>query len=211
MNLTAYLEAKPLYYTEIDYTRMPRVYATIESALPTPKIIHLVGTNGKGSTGRFLANALLKNGLSVGHYTSPHILKFNERIWIDGEDVSDYILEQAHEKLYMILGKEMSDALTYFEYTTLLALVVFEECDLMVLEAGLGGEFDATNVCDKELSIITPIGMDHQAFLGDTIKEIASTKIRSIQKKVLLSPQVYDEVVEVAKNIAARKDKPPAS
>ncbi len=96
----------------------------------------------------------------------------------------------------------MSDALSYFEYTTLLAFIVFENCDLMVLEAGLGGEFDATNVCDKELSIITPIGIDHQAFLGETIGEIAATKIRSIQKKVLLAPQVYDEVVEVAREIA---------
>jgi dihydrofolate synthase/folylpolyglutamate synthase len=99
----------------------------------------------------------------------------------------------------------MSDALSYFEYTTLLAFVVFEHCDLMVLEAGLGGEYDATNVCDKEMSIITPIGIDHQAFLGDTIEEIAATKIRSIQKQVLLAPQVYDEVVEVARRIVLEK------
>jgi len=75
----------------------------------------------------------------------------------------------------------------------------------MVLEAGLGGEFDATNVCDKVLSVITPIGIDHQAFLGKTIEEIAATKIRSIQKQVLLAPQVYDEVIEVAKNITTQK------
>ncbi len=72
----------------------------------------------------------------------------------------------------------------------------------MVLEAGLGGEFDATNVCDKELSVITPIGIDHQAFLGKTIEEIAATKIRSIQTQVLLAPQPYEEVVEVAREIA---------
>ena len=99
----------------------------------------------------------------------------------------------------------MSDALSYFEYTTLLAFVVFENCDLIVLEAGLGGEFDATNVCDKDLSVITPIGIDHQAFLGETIEEIAATKIRSIQKQDLLAPQVYDEVVEVTKQIAQNK------
>ena len=106
----------------------------------------------------------------------------------------------------MSLGKEISDSLSYFEYTTLLAFVVFENCDLMVLEAGLGGEFDATNVCHKELSVITPIGIDHQAFLGETIKEIAATKIRSIQKQVLLAPQVYDEVVEVAENISVQRE-----
>jgi dihydrofolate synthase/folylpolyglutamate synthase len=76
----------------------------------------------------------------------------------------------------------------------------------MVLEAGLGGEFDATNVCNKELSVITPIGIDHQAFLGDSIEEIAATKIRSIQKKALLAPQVYSEVVEVAKTISVQKN-----
>ena len=139
---------------------------------------------------------------SVGHFSSPHILRFNERIWIDGEDASDEVLEAGHQRLYRLLGKEISAALSYFEYTTLLAFVVFEKCDLMVLEAGLGGEFDATNVCDKELSVITPIGIDHQAFLGESIEEIAATKIRSIQKSALLAPQPYPEVLEVAKEIA---------
>jgi dihydrofolate synthase/folylpolyglutamate synthase len=99
----------------------------------------------------------------------------------------------------------MSEALSYFEYTTLLALVVFEDCDLMVLEAGLGGEYDATNVCDKELSVFTPIGIDHQAFLGETIEEIASTKLRSMQHRALLAPQPYPKVETVAKEIAADK------
>jgi dihydrofolate synthase/folylpolyglutamate synthase len=139
---------------------------------------------------------------SVGHFSSPHILRFNERIWIDGRDASDEMLEAAHQRLFAVLGRGMSEALSYFEYTTLLAFVVFEHCNLMVLEAGLGGEFDATNVCDKELSVITPIGVDHQAFLGETIEEIASTKIRSIQKKALLAPQPHPEVLEVAQKIA---------
>jgi len=166
-----------------------------------PRTVHIVGTNGKGSTGRMVAHLAHKSGLSVGHFSSPHILKFNERIWLNGADSTDDVLEIAHQKLFGILGQEMSESLSYFEYTTLLSFVVFEDCDLMVLEAGLGGEFDATNVYDKELSIITPIGIDHQAFLGETIEEIAGTKIRSIQKNVLLAPQVYDEVLEVAREI----------
>ncbi|SFV70566.1 Dihydrofolate synthase @ Folylpolyglutamate synthase [hydrothermal vent metagenome] len=197
-----FLENKPLYYKEINHERIHIAYARLKLYIKQPKTIHVVGTNAKGSTGRIVAYLAYKSGMCVGHYTSPHILRFNERIWIDGADVSDEVLEAAHQRLYRILGKEMSDALSYFEYTTLLAFAVFENCDLMVLEAGLGGEFDATNVCDKELSIITPIGIDHQAFLGETIEEIATTKIRSIQKKVLLAPQVYDEVVDVAKKIA---------
>jgi len=200
--LNSFLESKPLYYKEIDHERIHIAYEILKPYIRRPKTVHIVGTNGKGSTGRIIAYLAYKSGVSAGHYSSPHILKFNERIWLNGTDVSDEILELAHQKLFAILGKEISNALSYFEYTTLLAFVVFENCDLMVLEAGLGGEFDATNVCDKELSVITPIGIDHQAFLGDSIEEIAATKIRSIQKKVLLAPQVYDEVVEVAKKIS---------
>ena len=204
-SLNVFLEAKPFYYKEIDHERVHVAYAMLKPHTKQPRTVHIVGTNGKGSTGRMVAHLAYKSGLKVGHYTSPHIMKFNERIWLDGEDASNEVLEVAHQRLFGILGQKMSNALSYFEYTTLLAFIVFENCDLMVLEAGLGGEFDATNVCDKELSIITPIGIDHQAFLGDTIEEIAATKIRSIQKQVLLAPQVYDEVIEVAKNISLQK------
>jgi dihydrofolate synthase / folylpolyglutamate synthase len=200
-----FLEAKPLYYKEIDHERVHSAYGMLKLHIKQPRTIHVVGTNGKGSTGRMVAHLAHKNGLTVGHFSSPHILKFNERIWLNGSDSSDEVLEEAHQKLFMILGKDMSEKLSYFEYTTLLSFVVFENCDLMVLEAGLGGEFDATNVCDKALSVITPIGIDHQAFLGESIEEIAGTKIRSIQKALLLAPQVYDEVPEVAKQIADEK------
>ena len=205
-SLNVFLEAKPLYYKEIDHERVHVAFEILKPHIKQPRTVHIVGTNGKGSTGRMVAHLAYKSGISVGHYTSPHIMKFNERIWIDGLDSSDEVLEKAHQRLFEILGKKMSNALSYFEYTTLLAFVVFEHSDLIILEAGLGGEYDATNVCDKELSIITPIGIDHQAFLGNTIEEIAATKIRSIQKQVLLAPQVYDEVLEVAKNISAKKD-----
>ena len=197
-----FLENKPLYYKEIDHERVHIAYGMLKPHIRQPRTVHIVGTNGKGSTGRMIAHLAYKSGLSVGHFSSPHILKFNERIWLNGSDSSDTLLEAAHQRLFRILGEEMSDKLSYFEYTTLLSFVVFENCDLMVLEAGLGGEFDATNVCDKELSVITPIGIDHQAFLGETIEEIATTKIRSIQKQLLLAPQVYGEVVKVAKEIA---------
>jgi len=210
VQLTDFLEAKPLYYKEIDHQRVHTAYARLKPQIKHPRtVVHIVGTNGKGSTGRMIAYLAFSDkgsALRVGHYSSPHILKFNERIWMHGADASDEVLELAHQKLFDILGKEMSDALSYFEYTTLLAFVVFENCDLMVLEAGLGGEFDATNVCDKDLSVITPIGIDHQAFLGNSIEEIAATKIRSIQKQVLLAPQVYDEVVMVAEKIVVEKN-----
>ena len=200
-----FLQNKPLYYKEIDHKRVHIAYGLLKPSIKQPRTVHVVGTNGKGSTGRMIAHLAYKSGLKVGHFSSPHILKFNERIWLNGSDSRDEVLEEAHQRLFTILGEEMSENLSYFEYTTLLAFVVFENCDLMVLEAGLGGEFDATNVCDKVLSVITPIGLDHQDFLGESIEEIAGTKIRSIQKQVLLAPQVYDEVLEVAQEIANQK------
>ncbi len=203
--LNKFLDEKPLYYETIDYSRMPRVYDKIKSQLHTPKIIHLIGTNGKGTTGRFLATALHSLGYSTGHYTSPHILNFNERIWLNGEDVSDEILDSAHTKLLKILTKEDADSLSYFEYTTLLAMWIYQDLDYVVLEAGLGGEFDATAVFPKELTLVTPIDIDHQAFLGNTIKEIATTKLNAVQKIAILARQKDEEVYEVARTISDKK------
>jgi len=103
------------------------------------------------------------------------------------------------------LPKEYQESLSYFEYTTLLAGVSFEGLEYAVMEAGLGGEYDATNVFDKILSLITPIDFDHQAFLGESIEDIASTKIRSIQKEAVLGKQKHIEVIEIAKDIAKQK------
>ena len=200
-----FLRDKPLYYKEIDYERIHIAYAMLKPHIKQPLTIHIVGTNGKGSTGRIMATLLDESGVKVGHFSSPHILKFNERIWLEGEDSSDELLEMAHTKLYAILGQEMSEALSYFEYTTLLAFVAMEKLEVMVLEAGLGGEFDATNVCSKALSVITPIGLDHQDFLGDTIKSIARTKLNSMDKKVLLGLQINDEVYTIAEEIAKER------
>lgn len=202
MNFQKYLDAKPLYYDEIDYSRMPRVYEKIQHALKIPKIIHLIGTNGKGTTGRFLAAALFANGYSVGHYTSPHILEFNERVWVNGSNASNEKLQNAHEELQKLLSKEDADALSYFEYTTLLAMLIFKECEFVVMEAGLGGEHDATAVFPKILTLVTPIAYDHEAFLGTDIKQIATTKLNAIQKSAIIAKQPFGEVYDIAKSLA---------
>ena len=199
MKLNEFLNQKPLYYAKIDITRMPKAYESIKEKLSLPKkIIHIVGTNGKGTTGRFLAYYLYKLGFNVGHYTSPHIMKFNERIWINNEDIDDKNLEIAHQKLQSYLSDEFLNTLSYFEYTTLLAMVAFEKMDYVILEAGLGGEFDATNVFKKDISLITTIDIDHQSFLGDTIEEIATTKLNSIDKKAIIGNQIHEEVEKIA-------------
>jgi dihydrofolate synthase/folylpolyglutamate synthase len=203
--LSDFLDVKPLYYDEIDYTRMPRVYKKIQASLTQAKVIHLIGTNGKGTTGRFLATALLKKAYSVGHYTSPHILKFNERIWLDGVEVSDDILENAHRKLLGLLSQEDAASLSYFEYTTLLAMIVYEKCDYIVLEAGLGGEHDATAVFAKILTLFTPIDFDHTAFLGNTVESIATTKLNAMSQNAIVGLQKHKEVYAIAQEIALKK------
>ena len=204
--LKEFLDNKPLFYDEIDYLRMPKIYEKIKDKIILPRIVHIIGTNGKGTTGRFLATALYNLGFKTGHYTSPHILEFNERIWLNGKNVDNKRLNCAHAELQKILTIEDSKALSYFEYTTLLAMFIYQECDFVILEAGLGGEYDATAVFKKKLTLVTPIDIDHEAFLGDSVKEIAFTKLNAIQKDAIVATQKYQIVQEVAKEIALKKD-----
>ena len=202
--LKDYLDNKPIFYDEIDYNRFPNIYNKIKTNFNQLKNIHIIGTNGKGTTGRFLASALNSLGFKVGHYTSPHILKFNERIWLNGSNISDGELEEAHLKLQTILTKEDSASLSYFEYTTLLAQIIFNSCDYVVLEAGLGGEYDATAVFPKILTLLTPVDIDHEAFLGDTINKIATTKLNAVQNNLIIAYQKHQIVYKIADNLSIK-------
>ena len=206
MNLEQTLVQKPLFSSVIDTDRMPRAYEECKKCLKLPPTVHIVGTNGKGSTGRFLALMLRQSGKSVGHYTSPHITQFCERFWLDGNLVSQEELENAHKRLQTILSTKTLDGLSYFEYSTFLAALLFENCDVVIMEAGLGGEWDATNVFPKALSIITPIGYDHQDFLGNSIEEIANTKLRSITTTTILCQNQNPKAKEIAKEIARKRE-----
>ena len=145
-------------------------------------------------------------GKKVLHYSSPHILKFNERIWINGKDSSDKELDNTHKKLQKILPSNLNDKLTYFEYTTLVALYLSDKMDYLVLEAGLGGEYDATNVVNNNLTVIPSIGLDHQDFLGDTIEEIAATKMRSCDNSFILGLNISKKVLNVKNDILKYKN-----
>ena len=202
--LDNFLKNKPLFYKEIDRARMPNAFKFVQGAFKIPKIIHVVGTNGKGSTGRFLAQMLARDH-SVGHYTSPHIFEFRERFWINGAVASADALETAHERLIKILPPEVARSLSYFEYATLLCAVLFEGCDFFVCEAGVGGEFDATNVFDKRLSVFTPIGFDHTALLGDTLERIATTKFNAMADVALMNDDMSELCAGIARGIAAKK------
>lgn len=202
MSLKDYLSDKPLFYDKIDYSRFPRAFASVREAIKPREIIHIVGTNGKGSTGRFLAQILTEFGFCVGHYTSPHIFKFCERFWLKGRDVSDDELEKAHQFLQSILNDEFKSSLSYFEYATLLAAVLFRECDYVIFEAGMGSRYDATGVFDKSLSLFTPIGLDHTAFLGENIESIAQTKFYKPAKFALMNDFMDFRAVKIGREVA---------
>jgi len=144
--------------------------------LHTPRYrIRIAGTNGKGSTAHMLATALQDAGFRVGLFTSPHILCFNERIRIQGKDIAGDKLIQYLEH---IVPKALANGASYFETATALALQAFSDADvdIEILEAGVGARFDATTAVPADLAILTPIALDHQGWLGDTLQKIAFEK-----------------------------------
>lgn len=144
---------------------------------PQAKVITVAGTNGKGSTTTTIASILTHAGYQVGLYQSPHIYRFNERVKISGIEVSDQKLINA----FVLVDQARRDcnlSLSFFEATTLAAFLIFgqQQCDVWVLEVGLGGRLDVVNIIDPDLAVITNIGLDHVDWLGDTIEKIAFEK-----------------------------------
>lgn len=171
----SYLET--IHSTEIDLglQRINQVAQQLKINFSFAKVITVAGTNGKGTTCAFLENALMAEGKSVAVYSSPHIEHFNERLRINKCDVSDAPLISAFELIEQTRG---DISLTYYEYTTLAAFIVLMQTtpDVIILEVGLGGRLDATNIIDANIAVITTIDLDHQAFLGDTRELIGKEK-----------------------------------
>ncbi|WQT13351.1 bifunctional folylpolyglutamate synthase/dihydrofolate synthase [Helicobacter pylori] len=201
--LSMFLETKPKEYHKFDPSRFTQIYKDFKNAFfeIQAKVIHVVGTNGKGSTGRFLTLLLADQNFKVLHFTSPHVFEFRERFFLNGSVVGESVLENAHQQLQ---SHAFSSACSYFEYATLLALMLAKDCDYLVLEAGLGGEFDSTNALEKTLSVFTPIDYDHKEFLGDSLESIATTKLKAMGPLSVIAPQ-QELVLNVAQKIA--KDK----
>ena len=141
------------------------------------KFVHVTGTNGKGSTCAMLASILHEAGLRTGLYTSPYIVRFNERIQVDGEQIPDDALCALTEEV-RAQADAMPDHPSEFELVTAIAMLWFlcSRCDIVVCEVGMGGEFDATNVIPApEAAVFTNIGLDHMQYLGGTVEEISAT------------------------------------
>ncbi|WQZ90304.1 bifunctional folylpolyglutamate synthase/dihydrofolate synthase [Helicobacter pylori] len=201
--LKAFLETKPKEYHKFDPSRFIQVYKDFKNAFfeIQAKVIHVVGTNGKGSTGRFLTLLLADQNFKVLHFTSPHVFEFRERFFLNGSVVEESVLENAHQQLQ---SHAFSNACSYFEYATLLAVMLAKDCDYLVLEAGLGGEFDSTNALEKTLSVFTPIDYDHKEFLGDSLESIATTKLKAMGPLNIIAPQ-QELVLNAAQKIAKEK------
>ncbi len=152
------------------------------------QIIHIAGTNGKGSTVEMLSNVLEKAGYTVGKFMSPHIIRFNERICVNHKEILDEELEELTSKMKPIVdsyNKNHEVKVTLFELETAMALLYFvkKNCDIVIMETGLGGLCDCTNIVEPILSIITSIGYDHMDILGNTLEEIAVQKAGIIKEK----------------------------
>ena len=174
-----------------------------------PPVIHIAGTNGKGSTQAMMRAGLEGAGKSVHAYTSPHLARFHERICVAGELITEDYLTEILDECYDANGGE---SITYFEITTCAALLACarQKADFTLLEVGLGGRVDATNVIDTPaLTIITPVSIDHQQFLGDSLPEIAGEKAGIIKRGVpcIVGPQ-EDAALEVIEGKAARLGAP---
>ena len=195
---------------DLGLDRMMRLLARLgdpHRRLPPP--IHVAGTNGKGSTTAFLRAVLEASGKTVHVYTSPHLVRFAERIRVAGRLVDDDALAAAIERA---VAANAGDPITFFELATVAAFLLFAEteADVTLLEVGLGGRLDATNVVEHRLaSVITPISLDHEKFLGDTLEKIAAEKAGIVERgrPVVSAPQ-DDAVVDVLERAAARAGVP---
>lgn len=171
----AYIERQHPRSIELGLARIRGVAARMALGRPAGRVVVVGGTNGKGSTVAFLEAIGLAQGWKVGAYTSPHLLRFNERVRIDGREATDEALVAGFAAVEAARGET---PLTYFEYATLCALWLFERAglDLAVLEVGLGGRLDAVNLVDADAAIITTVDLDHQDWLGPDVESIGFEK-----------------------------------
>ena len=171
----AYLEQLHPSAIDMGLDRVRQVAERLNLQRPAPKVVTVTGTNGKGSTCVFLAELLLAEGLRVGVYSSPHLLRYNERVVIDREPVTDAELCMAFSA---VESARSNISLTYFEMGTLAAFWLFQKAglDVAVLEIGLGGRLDAVNLLDADVAVVTSIGLDHAEWLGNTRESVAFEK-----------------------------------
>lgn len=199
----------PKLHPKNDLSYIRRILKQLNNPQDSVKTIHVTGTNGKGSTSYYLSNLLQKAGQKTGLFVSPYIYEFNERIQLNGKNINNNDLIKTANKIEMaieILKKDDPDfSLVTFEYEVALAFQFFaqENCDYAVIEVGIGGEHDKTNVIIPEVSVITTIGLDHEKIIGPTLKDIAKEKSGIIKSdRPVVLGNVPQDVLEILLNKA---------
>ncbi len=170
-----------------DLSRIRNLLNILGNPQNSYKKIHIAGTNGKGATCEMITSILHAKGYNVGRFVSPYILKFNERIEVNGTEISDSDLLDIVNYLYPIIeeyNEHENDIVPFFEVVTLIGFIYFKlkKVDIAVIECGLGGKLDATNVINADASVITSIGYDHMNVLGNTLEEIATNKLGIVKE-----------------------------
>ena len=190
-----YVDATERFGIKPGLERIIKMMAYVGNPQDKLKFVHVAGTNGKGSTSTMLASILTNSGYKTGLFTSPYVIDFRERFMVDGEMISEEEFAEIMTKVRTVndLLEKSGCSLTQFELITAVALLWFvqKECDVVVLECGLGGRLDSTNVIKNPLcSVITKISLDHTDILGDTVEKIAAEKAGIIKPgcPVVLTP-----------------------
>ncbi|AEE45619.1 bifunctional folylpolyglutamate synthase/dihydrofolate synthase [Cellulomonas fimi] len=201
----AILARAPEHEIDPSFERTRQVMELLGDPQRAYRVVHLTGTNGKTSTARMVERLLREHGLRTGRFTSPHLTRVNERIVVDGEPISDERFVEVWQDVapYVHLvdqraRDEGKPQLSFFEVFTVMAFAAFADApvDVAVVEVGMGGLWDSTNVADGEVAVITPVAMDHERYLGDTLAEIASVKAGIVKEGATLVLAQQDEVVE---------------
>lgn len=194
--------------------RMRRMMTVLGSPQRRFQTIHVVGTNGKTSTTRMIAAILQGHGLRVGSYTSPHLISYSERVQVQGEDVPTHafaaaIARAAHAAEQVNRTLVEDDHVTQFELMTAAAFweLARREVDVVVVEAGLGGRFDATNVIDSTVAVLTNVGLEHTRWLGPTVRDIATEKLAVLgeQSVLVVASTLSEEVSSLAREAAGER------
>lgn len=202
--VVSHLDALQMHKIKLGLEAMQSFLEKVGRPESTLKFVHIAGTNGKGSVCAALSSVLGRAGYRVGVYTSPHLSSVRERFRIGNEYITEDSFARLGTKICQILG---TDQITYFEFTTALGLLWFaeSEVDIVLLETGLGGRLDATNVVTPLVSVITSVSMDHEAYLGNTLGEIAGEKAGIVKSGVpVVSSAIHAEVAPVVENAASK-------
>ncbi|MCK5260885.1 MAG: bifunctional folylpolyglutamate synthase/dihydrofolate synthase [Thermoplasmatales archaeon] len=198
------------YGSKLGLERISYLVEQLGNPQNTIKIIHVTGTNGKGSVCKFIGSILQKAGYNVGVYISPHLQRFSERIVVNNEEISEEDVVLLVEKIKPVVDDmiKQNNAPTFFEVVTAMAFQFFSNCtvDFAVVEVGLGGRFDATNVVNPLVSVITNVSLEHTNYLGEDIKSIAFEKAGIIKESVPVVTAAKNDARDVIKKIAKEKN-----